>query len=164
MAEKLDPRQVVTFGRLVLGLLALAVLGAGCTPLPVGLASKKYRRQTKLDVDIYDLIQSRIAGHMVLATHAAYSRPFGFFARSEPRACELVGDAVTKFLSGEAPSETPGVWVTRMEPTQIESDDTIAVFLDEFGDELEFDYSRGKEKKFVGCITECLSWYGPRGH
>jgi hypothetical protein len=151
MNQKFDPRKVLAVRRLVLGLLALAVLGAGCTGATLG---KKYRWQTKLDVDIYDLIQSRIAGHMWLATHGTYVRPFGFFAHTEPRACGLVGDAVTKFLSGEAPSGTPGVWVTRMEPTQIESDDTIAVFLDEFGDELEFDYSRGKEKKFVGCITE----------
>ncbi|MFQ5992599.1 MAG: hypothetical protein ACE5NA_09210 [Nitrospiraceae bacterium] len=31
MAEKLDPSQVVTFGRLVVGLLALTVMGIGCS-------------------------------------------------------------------------------------------------------------------------------------
>lgn len=155
MAATVDSKKMLSVRGLVLGLLVLAVVGGGCAVgfgVPVGLsipAGPSSPSWTQLTVDIYDLNQSHIAGHMRLLTQGR----FGLFSPTETRACRLVGEEVTKFLSGET-TWIPGVWVTRMEPTQIESHDTIAVFLDAFG--YKYRYSRGKEKKFVGCITEAI--------
>ena len=148
MGETVDSKKILSVRRLVLGLLALAVLGAGCVVEGIAI----YERWTDLAVDIYDLMHSRIAGGMRVLTEGTFLHPFTLIPFTETRACGLVGDEVTKFLSGEAPSGIPEVYVIRMGPTQIESHDTIAVFLDVFGDE----YSRDKEKKFVGCITEAI--------
>ena len=146
MGETVGSKKILSVRRLVLGLLALAVLGAGCYTALV------YERRTELGVAIYDLIETRVAGRVTVLTRGEIYPPFKWYTLTETRACELVGIEVTKFLSGEAPSGTPGVRVTRMEPTQIESHETIAVFLDEFGGE----YSSDKEEKFVGCVTAAI--------
>ena len=86
MAEKLDPRQVVTFGRLVVVLLALAVVGVGCHGF--GLVHE-YRRMTYLDVRIHDVTKAHMAGHLSVRTSAI--TPFLF---TETRACNLIGDAI----------------------------------------------------------------------
>ncbi len=155
MGETVDSKKILSVRRLVLGLLALAVLGAGCA-VPPSITATRY---TDLAVDIYDLMQSRIAGGMRVLTEGTFFHPFTLIPFTETRACGLVGDEVTKFLSGEAPSGIPEVYVIRKGPTQIESHDTIAVFLDVFGDKYSRvgdEYSRAKEKKFVGCITEAI--------
>ena len=131
---------MLAVGRLLVVLLALAVVGVGCYGAGLGPARK---RVTYLNVSIHDVTKAHMAGRVSVWTSGMFT---------EYRACNLIGDPIAKFLSGEEPSEHPDFSVQRWEPTQIESHDTIAVFLDVFGDE----YSRDKEKKFVGCITEAI--------
>ncbi len=109
---------------------------------------------TYLDVWIHDVTKAHMAGHISVTTSGKIIPfpPIKPFAFTETRACNLIGDAVAKFLSGEEPSEHPDVSVVRAEPTQIESHDAITVVLDTAQPE----FSSAKERKFAGCITRAF--------
>jgi len=143
MAEKLDPRQVVTFGRLVVVLLALAVVGVGCYGAGLGPV---FKSGTYLNVWIHDVTKAHMAGRVSVWTSGM---------STEYQACNLIGDPIAKFLSGEEPSEHRGFSVVRWEPTQIESHDAITVVLDQwglFGEE----FSSAREREFTSCITRAV--------
>ena len=148
MSQKFDPRKVLAVGRLVVVLLALAVVGVGCTPAIV------WKRTTYLRVWIHDVTKAHMAGYVRVTTSGMIVPfpPIKPFAFTETRACNLIGDAVAKFLSGEEPSEHPDVSVIRREPTQIESHDAITVVLDQFG----LFNSRAREREFTSCITRAV--------
>ncbi len=90
MSKKLDTSEVVTFGRLVVVLLALAVVGVGCY-----LGEPGWKRMTYLTVWIHDVTKAHMAGEVSVTTSGMFT---------ETRACNLIGDAIAKFLSGEEPS------------------------------------------------------------
>ena len=152
MSQKFDPRKVLAVGRLVVVLLALAVVGVGCIPA-IGPAPI-WKRTTYLRVWIHDVTKAHMAGYVRVTTSGMIVPfpPIKPFAFTETRACNLIGDAVAKFLSGEEPSEHADVSVVRAEPTQIESHDAITVVLDQFGEE----FSSAKERKFASCITRAF--------
>jgi len=143
MAEKLDPRQVVTFGRLVVVLLVLAVLGVGCI-------YRRYLRSSTLDAMIFDLRENHWVGRLNVSTEGIVEIPIKF-AFTETRACKTLGTAIAKVLAGEDPSR-PDVRYDRHAPTEIESHDAVTAVLSLFGGE----FSGAKENKFVGCIARAI--------
>ena len=145
MAEKLDPRQVVTFGRLVVVLLVLAVLGVGCYA-----GEPRHWRRSILDAMIFDLRENHWVGSLYVCTEGIVVIPIKF-AFTETRACNTLGTAIAKVLAGEDPSR-PHVLYNRHAPTEIESQDAVTAVLYEFGGE----FSVAKENKFVGCITRAI--------
>ncbi len=140
MNQRFDPRKVLAVGRLVVVLLALAVVGVGCHGFGLGPALKSV---TYLNVWINDVTKANMAGRLSVWTSVM---------STEYQACNLIGDPIAKFLSGEEPSEHPDFSVVRWEPTQIESHDAITVVLDQwglFGEE----FSSAREREFTSCIT-----------
>ena len=127
MSKKLDTSEVVTFGRLLVGLLVLAVMGVGCV-----LVNPGHWRTTTLYAMIFDLRENHSVGTLNVITEGWVLIPIKF-AFTETRACNLIGDAIAKFLSSEEPSEHHDVWVVRTEPTQIESHDAVTAVLYQFG-------------------------------
>ena len=159
MAEKLDPRQVVTFGRLVVGLLTLSLLVAGCQGLEALLGavnllltfpySQARPERTLLEVSISDLIEGRVVGGVSVLV--------GINALEEAHACEVLGTAVTKFLEGDELSVRPGIYVIdRLAPTEIESHDLVTVVLDEHSGRFSLPEGEPEGEKVVGCITEAI--------
>ncbi len=162
MAEKLDPRQVVTFGRLVVGLLTLSLLVAGCQGLEALVGafellmafstlphSQARPERTWLEVSISDLIEGRVAGGVSVVV--------GKNALEEAHACEVLGTAVTKFLEGDELSVWPGNYVIdRLAPTEIESHDLVTVVLDEHSGRFSLPEGEPEGEKVVGCITEAI--------
>ncbi len=149
MAEKLDPRQLVTFGRLVVGLLTLSLLVAGCFPHSWNLSHYKYKpaslERIWLEVSISDPIEGRVVGGVSVLV--------GINALEEAHACEVLGTAVTKFLEGDELSVWPGIYViNRLAPTEIETHDLVTVVLDESSGR----FSLPEGEKVVGCITEAI--------
>jgi len=165
MAEKLDPRQVVTFGRLVVGLLTLSLLVAGCQGSEAlssaalnllaasGTANKSpfwyfYHarlERTWLEVSIFDPIEGRVVGGVSVVV--------GKTSLEEAHACEVLGTAVTKFLEGDELSVWPGLYViNRLAPTEIESHDLVTAVLDESSGR----FSLPEGEKVVGCITGAI--------
>ncbi len=148
MAEKLDPKQVVTYGRLVVGLVALNVLVAGCEGLfllaQVASSLEPRTSSTWLDALILDPIGGRKVGNVSVRVRQT--------APTETQACKLLGTVVTKFLEGDELSDQPEVYVNRLAPTEIESHDLVTVVLDESSGT----FSLAKEEKLVGCIIEAV--------
>ncbi len=144
MAEKLDPRQVVTFGRLLVGLLVLAVLGVGCAK------DLRHWRSSILYAMIFDLRENYQVGLLDVCTEGIIAIPFKF-SFTETRACNTLGTAIAKVLAGEDPSR-PDVRYDRYAPTEIESHDAVTAVLYQFGGE----FSGAKENKFVGCIARAI--------
>ncbi len=127
-------------------LLALAVVGVGCGDW------RTTKSMTYLDVWIHDVTKAHMAGYVSVKTSGTFFVATAPLFGTESRVCNLIGDAVAKFLSGEEPSEHPDFSVQRWEPTQIESHDAITVVLDQFGEE----FSSTKERKFTSCITRAF--------
>ncbi len=146
MAEKLDPKQVVTFGRLLVGLLVLAVLGVGCYAGEPG-----HWRSSSLDAMIFDLRENHIVGTLYVCTEGIVIIPIKF-AFTETRACNTLGTAIAKVLAGEDPSR-PHVLYNRYAPTEIESHDAVTAVLYQFGGEFSV---AAKENKFVACIARAI--------
>ncbi len=151
MAEKLDPKQVVTFGRLVVGLLTLSLLVAGCSFSPFIDLLFDYPNKPAslkriwLEVSISDPIEGRVIGGVSVVV--------GKTTIEEAHACEVLGTAVTKFLEGDELSVWPAIYViNRLAPTEIESHDLVTVVLDESSGR----FSLPEGEQVVGCITEAI--------
>jgi len=141
---------VVTYGRLVVGLVALNVLVAGCSGLDYALlAQSAYSfgprpSSTWLDALILDPIGGRKVGYV--SVRVQQTPP------TETQACKLLGTVVTKFLEGDELPVQPEVYVNRLAATAIESGDAVTAVLEEFSGE----FSSSKEDKVFSCITEAI--------
>ncbi len=154
---------VITYGRLVVGLLTLSLLVAGCQGLgavagavnllvysgaagvPFGTFHELRVERTWLEVSIFDPIEGRVVGGVSVVV--------GKTSLEEAYACEVLGTAVTKFLEGDELSVWPGIYViNRLAPTEIESHDLVTAVLDESPGT----FSLLEGEKVVGCITEAI--------
>jgi hypothetical protein len=148
MAEKLDPRQVVTFGRLVVGLLTLSLLVAGCAGA-LYKPPQVPKKRIWLEVSILDLIEGRVIGDVSVVVGKTYVE--------EAHACEVLGMAVIKFLEGDELLVWPGFYVIdRLAPMEIESHDLVTVVLDESSGRFLLPEGEPEGEKVVGCITEAI--------
>jgi len=149
-------RNVVTFGRLVVGLLTLSLLVGGCQGLGAlpgavnllaysGSLYQARLERTWLEVSIFDPIEGRVVGGVSVVV--------GKTSLEEALACEVLGMAVTKFLEGDELSVWPGIYVdNRLAPTEIETHDLVTAVLDESSGK----FSLPEGEKVVGCITEAI--------
>ena len=148
---------VVTYGRLVVGLVALNVLVAGCSGLDYALlAQSAYSfgpraSSTWLDALILDPIGGRKVGYVSVRVQKTAPTVI-FEAKAETQACKLLGTVVTKFLEGDELPDQPEVYVNRLAATAIESGDAVTAVLEEFSGE----FSSSKEDKVFSCITEAI--------
>jgi hypothetical protein len=157
-------------GRLVIWLLTLSLLVAGCQGLgalagavnllavggmadesPFSYFYQASRERTWVEVSIFDPIEGRVVGSVSVVV--------GKTSLEKAHACEILGTAVTKFLEGDELSVWPGLYViNRLAPTEIDSHDLVTAVLDESSGR----FSLPEGEKVVGCITGGIHEKHPR--